>query len=34
VASALVKFINTGSTLGAVNFPEVDIRYSHGKNCF
>lgn len=27
VGSALVKFINTGSTLGAVNFPEVDIRY-------
>lgn len=26
VGTALVKFINTGSTLGAVNFPEVDIR--------
>ncbi len=22
-----MKFINTGSTLGAVNFPEMDIRY-------
>ncbi|KAJ3318617.1 hypothetical protein HDV06_007142 [Boothiomyces sp. JEL0866] len=26
VGSALVKYINTGSTLGSVNFPEVDIR--------
>nr|KAJ3422104.1 hypothetical protein HK105_001155 [Polyrhizophydium stewartii] len=26
VGSALTRFINTGSTLGAVNFPEVDIR--------
>lgn len=28
VASALVKFINTGSTLGSVNFPELDLRPS------
>ncbi|KAK6094619.1 D-3-phosphoglycerate dehydrogenase 2 [Batrachochytrium dendrobatidis] len=28
VGSALARFINTGSTLGAVNFPEVDIRLS------
>jgi D-3-phosphoglycerate dehydrogenase len=26
VGNALVRFINTGSTLGSVNFPEVDIR--------
>lgn len=26
VANALVKFINCGSTLGSVNFPEVDLR--------
>ncbi|KAJ3107965.1 hypothetical protein HDU97_002545 [Phlyctochytrium planicorne] len=26
VASALLKFISTGSTLGAVNYPEVDLR--------
>jgi D-3-phosphoglycerate dehydrogenase / 2-oxoglutarate reductase len=28
VASALVKFIKTGSTLAAVNFPELDLRPS------
>ncbi|KAJ3080537.1 hypothetical protein HK102_002981 [Quaeritorhiza haematococci] len=26
VAAALVKYINNGTTLGAVNFPEVDLR--------
>lgn len=26
VGNALVKFINTGSTLGAVNFPEIEIK--------
>jgi D-3-phosphoglycerate dehydrogenase len=26
VASALTKYINTGTSLGAVNFPEVDLR--------
>ncbi|KAJ1547861.1 hypothetical protein HK096_010252 [Nowakowskiella sp. JEL0078] len=26
VANALVKYINNGTTLGAVNFPEVDLR--------
>jgi D-3-phosphoglycerate dehydrogenase / 2-oxoglutarate reductase len=26
VGNALVKFINTGSTLSAVNFPEIDIK--------
>ncbi|KAI8899750.1 hypothetical protein BC833DRAFT_584501 [Globomyces pollinis-pini] len=26
VGNALVKYINNGSTLGSVNFPEVDIR--------
>lgn len=26
VGTALVKYINTGSTLGSVNFPEADLR--------
>ncbi|KAJ1561785.1 hypothetical protein HK096_003331, partial [Nowakowskiella sp. JEL0078] len=26
VANALVKYINNGTTLGAVNFPEIDLR--------
>ncbi|KAJ3198695.1 Phosphoglycerate dehydrogenase ser3 [Dinochytrium kinnereticum] len=31
VGSALLKFLKTGSTLGAVNFPEVDLRTSSSK---
>ena len=26
VASALIKYVNTGSTLGAVNVPRVELR--------
>jgi D-3-phosphoglycerate dehydrogenase / 2-oxoglutarate reductase len=26
VGTALVRFLKTGSTLGAVNFPEVELR--------
>src|SRR5690606_36561179 len=26
VAAALQKYINTGGTIGAVNFPEIDLR--------
>lgn len=29
VASTLIRFMNTGTTLHAVNFPKVDIQYSH-----
>ncbi|KAJ3415754.1 hypothetical protein HDV05_004218 [Chytridiales sp. JEL 0842] len=31
VGNALVKFLSTGCTLGAVNFPEVDLRMSTSK---
>ncbi|MCB0325649.1 MAG: phosphoglycerate dehydrogenase, partial [Bdellovibrionales bacterium] len=27
VASAFIKYIDTGSTLGAVNFPQIDLRH-------
>jgi len=26
VSQALIKFINSGTSIGAVNFPEVDLR--------
>jgi D-3-phosphoglycerate dehydrogenase len=29
VASTLIRFMNSGSTLHAVNFPKVDIQYTH-----
>jgi D-3-phosphoglycerate dehydrogenase len=32
VATALIKFVNTGVTTGAVNFPEVDIPPMPGKH--
>jgi hypothetical protein len=28
VSQALIKFVNTGSSLAAVNFPEIDLRVS------
>ena len=31
VASNLVKFVNAGSSLSAVNFPEVDLRALSGR---
>ncbi|KAJ3118658.1 hypothetical protein HDU96_010642 [Phlyctochytrium bullatum] len=34
VGSALTKFLQTGSTFGAVNFPEVDLRAPGGKKKF
>lgn len=32
VGTALVKYINEGSSVGAVNFPEVDLRTVYGPN--
>ncbi len=32
VATSLVKFINTGATTGAVNFPQVEVPHSPGKH--
>jgi D-3-phosphoglycerate dehydrogenase len=32
VSQALIKFINTGSSLAAVNFPEIDLRVSGKSN--
>jgi len=32
VASALVKFVNTGATTGSVNFPEVEPPTLHGRH--
>ena len=32
VTTSLVKFLNTGATTGAVNFPQVELPHSPGKH--
>lgn len=31
VSERIIKFINTGSTIGAVNFPNIDLPYAGPK---